>query len=121
MKFWERWLIQSVIAFALRQLAKFKDSIDWAKVKEDVEVRVRKLIPGTWFDDEGVAIANAILDRAQVVISSADDIKEILDHVAASEWEKAWDDLRDLLLEGWAPEDPTGKKVAAVVKDLNVA
>lgn len=105
----ERWAIGIVISFILRQLAKFQKTLDWAKVKADAEVRVRALVPGTWFDDEAVALVNMVIDRAAEVLSQGDAIEQLLKLLAEQKWTEALSMLKDLLLGGWVP-------VGAVVK-----
>lgn len=108
----EKWLVGVVIAFVLRQLAKFKDTVDWVKVKADLDLRVRALVPGTWFDDEAAAIVGLVMDRVIAVLSQGDQVKVILELLAAEQWAAALVALKDLLLGGWVPEGAAMKKGA---------
>lgn len=110
----ERWAIGLVIAFVVRQLEKFGTTIDWAKVKKDAEVRLRALVPGTWFDDEVVAIANTVIDRAAEVLAQGAAIEDLLKLVAAGDWAGAVAALRKLILGGWVNASP---KVLAALQD----
>jgi hypothetical protein len=106
----ERWAIGIVIAFILRQLAKFQKTIEWDKVKSDLAVRVRALVPGTWFDDEAVALCNLVIDRAAEVLAQGDAVEKLLKMLADQKWVEALEALKDLLLGGWVPEGATVKK-----------
>lgn len=113
----EKWLIGIVISFILRQLDKFKTTIDWTKVKVDAEARVRALVPGTWFDQEAVDVCNIVLAAAEKALSSTTDLQAILQCLATSNWNGAYDLLKDLLLKIWAgvPLSPTELKAKSMV------
>ena len=99
----ERWALNLVIAFIMRQLAKFGQTIDWAKVKADLDERVRALVPGTWFDDEVVALVNMVLDRCAEVLAHGAAIEALLKLLADQKWDEALQALKALLLGGWVP------------------
>jgi len=111
----ERWLVSIVINFVLRQLSKFKKDIDWGKVRADLDTRVRALVPGTWFDQEAVAICNAALDGVLSVLSSTEDLERVLQRLAAGDWAGAYEALKALLLSVWNPTGASGKKVQALL------
>lgn len=111
----ERWLINLVISFVLRQLAKFKNEIDWAKVRVDMSARIAAVIPGTWFDDEAVYVANALLDGVLLVLGQTADLERVLALLAASDWNGAFEALKDLLLKVWNPTAASGKKAQALL------
>lgn len=108
----ERWAIGLVIAFVMRQLAKFQESIDWAKVKADLKPRIEALVPGTWFDDEVVALANMVIDRIAEVLAQGEVIEELLKLLADQKWDEALSLLKALVLGGWVPANATLKKTA---------
>ena len=112
----ERWAISIVISFILRQLAKFQKTIDWAKVKADLKPRIEQLVPGTWFDDEVVAICNLVLDRAAEVLAQGDAIEIILKLLADAKWQEAAAALKDLLLGGFVPHPKNTVKAGAKVQ-----
>jgi len=56
------FLIRLAITFVVRQLAKFGRDTDWDKVKVDLDQRVRKLVPGNFFDDAAVEIVFTAVD-----------------------------------------------------------
>lgn len=99
-----------VSSFVLRQIEKFNHSIDWPKLKADVEERVRKGVPGTWFDDEAVAAVDAILDTLQGALANAAAFQHILDLLQAGKYEDALKALRTLILGAWSAT-PAGATV----------
>lgn len=111
----ERWLINIVISFVLRQLARFKGDIDWAKVRADMNARVAALVPGSWFDDEACYLANALLDGVLVVLGSSAELEKLLQLLAASNWSGAFDALKDLLTRVWIPTGGSAKKAHALL------
>ena len=111
----ERWLINIVISFVLRQLARFKGDIDWAKVRADMNVRVAALVPGTWFDNEACYVANALLDGVLVVLGSSAALERLLQLLATSDWNGAFEALKDLLSRVWIPTGASAKKAHALL------
>lgn len=99
----DKILIGMVINFVLRQLDKFTHAIDWAKVKADLEPRIRDLVPGRFFDDEAVAACNRVIDLVAAALASQADIDAILHLLAAQDWAGAFAKLRDLVLHVWSP------------------
>lgn len=90
-----------VSAFVLRQIEKFNHSIDWPKLKADVEERVRKVVPGTWFDDEAIAAVSVILETIENALKNAEAFQKILDLLQGQKYEAALMALRDLVLGAW--------------------
>ena len=84
---------QYVILFVVRQVSKYLESTDFDLIRKDLEIRLRDLIPGTFFDDFGIELMNAMIDF----------IKEIFDGENESIWEHIKSgDLKiafDLILE----------------------
>lgn len=115
----QKWAFDLVIGFVLRQLAKWADSIDWGTVKFDLGERVAALVPGAWFDEEAIAVANTIVDAAAAVLQSTDDIKRILELCAAEQWLDAAAELKDLILGSWNPTTEHEIKVLAFLKKGN--
>ena len=118
----ERWLVGMVISFVLRQVAKFKSQINWTQVKADLEVRVRALVPGDFFDGEAVALCNVVIDGVVSVLSAQADLEAILTKLAASDWQGALDSVVALLKKLWASPTVHQKKVlAALGEDMSAA
>lgn len=112
----ERWLISIVISFVLRQLAKFKQDVDWGKVRADMDARIRALVPGSWFDNEAVALCNSVLDGVIFVLGSSESIETILRLLAESKWEDAAAALKDLLMSVWIPRGASAVKAVSLLK-----
>lgn len=118
----QRIVLSFLISFVLKQLEKFKEAIDWSKVKADVDVRVRALIPGTWFDDDAVKLVNTVLDALAKVLSSSDKMKALLELLAAQKYAEAAQALKDLLLGVWTLSAVAEEKSArAVLIDFQAA
>ncbi len=113
----QRWMIQMVIGFAMRQLAKWQSRIDWAKVKADLAERVAALVPGEWLDAEAVSVCNAVIDAVAAALSSTEDLEKLVKLVVEQKFEEAWKVLRDLILSVWSPSSAAEKKVFECVKD----
>lgn len=97
------WLINLVIGFAIRQLAKFGADIKWDLVKADWGARLAALIPGDWFDEEAVFILEKALDVMSVVLSSAEVIEQIVDLVKAKDLAGAIALVKKLIMEVVSP------------------
>ncbi len=95
---WDRMVIGWIIAFVLRQLEKFKETVDWTMVKVDLAVRVRALLPGTWLDDSAVTITDGLVDRFAVILGESAVISNILQLIAAQRWAEAGSALLSLLM-----------------------
>ena len=95
----EKWVIAYVIGFVLRQLDKFQHEIDWSKVKADVDVRIRALVPGKMFGEEAVKLVNTILDETAFLMSEGPQLKAILDLLAAEKWSEAGQALLAMLMD----------------------
>jgi len=102
-----RWftnlIVGFVLSFIMRQLEKWRNNIDWALVRVDVEARVRALVPGTWMDDQAVAFVMSIIDAAESALSATADIERILKLAADQKWQEALVALRDLIIGHWSP------------------
>lgn len=83
------WIISIVIKFVLGRLSVFTHAIDWVKTQHDLDEAIRKLIPGTWFDDAAVAIVDAALAAIKTVLGSADQLKPVLELLAAHKYMEA--------------------------------
>lgn len=106
------FLISLVIGFVLRQVAKFKDQTDWVKVKADMDVRVRLLMPGTWFDDDAQGLADFVLAGCIQVLGDSKTLEMLLKLLATENYNGAYATLKDLLLKVWDPEHVASKALA---------
>lgn len=110
----EKWIVSIVISFVLRQVAKFKESTDWVKVRADLETRVKDLVPGSWFDSEAVLIVDLILCKIEEALGAADVLQDLLEKVAAQDWAGAALLLKEILLKV-LPTDCTAYKAVAAL------
>lgn len=113
---WDKIVLNVVIGFVLRQLAKFGRQLDWAKVKADAEVRVRALVPGTWFDDEAVAVVGAVIDACKVALAAESDWDALLHALAAQDWNGALAALKGLLARVWHPQAKANARLFAALE-----
>lgn len=110
----QRMVIGFVISFILKQLQKFEKSVKWDLVKTDLAIRVRALVPGAWFDDEAVAVCNVIVDAAERILEQGDNMKNLLDLLAAQRYQAAVEQLKAILLGALR-----GVKGSALVADVH--
>lgn len=99
----QSWAIGIVIKFVLQKLATFTTSLDWEKVKSDLDEHIRRLVPGSFFDNAAVSIVNTALDTIKTILSDGVKIKPILQFLAEEKFADAEHLLLDLLrshLEG---------------------
>ncbi len=118
---WDRIVLNMVVSFVLRQLAKFGKDIDWAKVKSDLGERVRQLVPGTWFDEEAVALVNAALDAVKIALGAQDDWDTLLRALAAQDWNGALAALKDMLSKVWHPTAKANARLVAALESDKAA
>lgn len=112
-----KWIIGFVISFVLRQLEKWRDTVDWAKVKADLKPRIEQLVPGTWLDDSAVDLVFTLIDVVADVLKATGEIEAILNLVAEQKYQEAWEKLRDLILGNLQPSTPNEHLVKQMVED----
>lgn len=94
----QQWLIQAAIAFALRQLAKWQGAIDWAKVKADLAVRVRDLVPGELFDEMAVKLVDSVVNLLAAVLSDQASLAKVVQLLVAGKIQEAISVIKDLII-----------------------
>ena len=109
-------IIRFAIGFLMRQLERWREAIDWAIIRTDLEARIRDLVPG-WIADEAVRWAMVFVDVAEAVLQAQADIQEILNLLAQSKFDEAWSKLRDLILDNFNPTTPDQALVVELVRD----
>lgn len=117
----QQFLLNLVIMFVLRQLAKFGTQTDWAKVKADLGERVRQLVPGEWLDDDAVLFVNQAIDAFAFVCADTADLKAIIDCLARQDYAGAYEALKVLIGRLYQPTDAIGKAVAKGLAKAKVA
>jgi hypothetical protein len=58
----DAFLLQIVRWFIERQVMKWGKALDWTKVKSDLEIRVKALVPGDQFDSIAAYLAGMFVD-----------------------------------------------------------
>lgn len=111
----QQYALHLVILFVIRQIAKFGAQVKWPKIKEDWDVRVRALVPGLWFDDDAVALANILIDACGRAVADTVDLQKILDLCAAKKWDEAASALKAMVLTIWSPVTADGQKLYALL------
>jgi hypothetical protein len=91
------FLIRLAITFVVRQLAKFGRDTDWDKVKVDLDQRVRKLVPGNFFDDAAVEIVFTAVDAIAEILTEEESWVKLLTLLAAGKTQEAIDLLIKLV------------------------
>ena len=91
------FLIRLAITFVVRQLAKFGRDTDWDKVKVDLDQRVRKLVPGNFFDDAAVEIVFTAVDAIAEILTEEESWVKLLTLLAAGKTQEAVDLLIKLV------------------------
>ncbi len=61
----EKIVVGMIFSFVLRQLDKFKSSLDWVKLKADMDERIKKAIPIAWLTPAIQSLADIVLDDIQ--------------------------------------------------------
>lgn len=106
----DKWIMNLVIAFVLRQLSKVRTSVDWAALKIEADAAVRAVVPGEWFDDEVVAVVNEVIDAFAAALADAKDIEDLITDVVAQDWPSAVAALKAILLAVWQPTSAVAKR-----------
>lgn len=111
----QKVVLDLVLGFILRQLAHFRDQIDWGKVDEDLQERARAILPGKWFDDTGAAFAHAVVVAVQTVLGQHAILQRVVEAVGQGRFEEALALVKELLATVWVPNVVRSAKDAGVV------
>lgn len=115
----QQWLIQAAIAFALRQLAKWQGAIDWDKVKADLAVRLRDLVPGKMFDEMAIKLLNSVVDLLASVLSDQAEISKVVQLLVAGKVAEAMEVIKQLIISKFkAPGALSDQMVEDVLASL---
>ncbi len=93
----QEMLVFFAVRFAVRRMAKFGKDTKWELVKDDWEPWIEEHVPGKFFDDEAVELADAVLDGIASICQSSGKVSLVLEAAAAKDWGKAEDLLLELL------------------------
>jgi hypothetical protein len=113
------WITGLVISFVMRQIAKWQTGLDWAKVRADLEERVRALVPGEMFDQAAVDLVMGILDAVQSVLAASKDLERIVRLAVDGKYQEAWVILRQLILDQMKPVTAIEVAVYKCVEDCD--
>lgn len=117
----QQWIIKAAVGFVIRQVTKYGKTIKWELVKKDFAVRVADMVPGTWLDDEAIALSNAIIDSCAAVLRDVGRIERLVTLLAQEKTGEALTVLKDLLLGAFVPKTVEQKKfVAALAEKPNM-
>lgn len=94
----QRLLIKAMISFVIGQIEKFREQLDWDKVRKNMDAYVRNLVPGTWFDEQAVKIVDSVFLAIKNVVSQGDYIKHILQLLAEKKYAEAIELVKQLVL-----------------------
>lgn len=85
----QKMLLPLIIGFVIRQLNKFGATTNWDLVRKDAAKRVEDLLPGVWFDELGVAVANAAIKIVEDFIKSDTD-EQVIKLLAEGKYVEAY-------------------------------
>lgn len=97
----QKIILKIVLSFVMRQLEKFREAIDWDKIEKDLDERVKKIIPGTWFDEEAVHCVKIAFDAIKFTLGQGDNLKQIIQLLVAKKNDEALALLKKLILGAW--------------------
>lgn len=114
----QKIIINLVIAFILRQIKKFGETVNWDLVKADLDKRIADILPGTWIDAEAVTVANYVFDACKAALGATDNLKSIMVHLANEDWPGAIAAVKDLLLLVWQGQPTKTTKQDQTIADV---
>lgn len=100
----KNWLIGLILGFVLRQIDKFRNEMNWAKLKAEAASYVADLVPGTWLDAEAIKLTHALIDAGERALGDKENLEDIFQALSAKDWPVAIMELKDLILKGWQPD-----------------
>jgi hypothetical protein len=98
----QRLITGWILSFVLKQIEKAEGKIDWTALRVSIDDGVRKLLPGTWFDDEGVALANKVVSALETILENNENEAKLLKLIAGKDFLGAAALLKDMLLGAFA-------------------
>lgn len=95
------WIVSAVIAFLLRQVAKFGTSTDWAKVKADAHARLAPVTPD-WAEPAAFELVDKAVDVCAYVLKDVADLQRLADKCVSGDFMGALAVLEELLTKAVA-------------------
>lgn len=91
-------IVSAVVSFILRQLEQFGMNFDWRLFEQDLERRIRGLLPGSWFDDAAVELMHKCLEVVKSGLGDKDTMQRVLSALAHKDMLAAGEAIRELLM-----------------------
>jgi hypothetical protein len=114
-----RFLIGLVVRFLSGQFGQWRDSLDWTKIRGDVEDLIRDFIRNDFLANEAVRWSMALIDVAESILQAQKEIEEIIGLIADSKFDEAWTKLRELILSRFTPTKPEHEQIVKLCKDCD--
>lgn len=91
------FVMSILISFAMKQLQKFESEINWAQVQEDIEDRIKPIIPAPLYAgvDQVIILFISALKSA---LSDQTDLKQLITLIAAGNWSAAVTMIQKIVL-----------------------
>lgn len=116
----QQWVISAVIAFILRQIAKFATTTDWVKVKGDLALRLQQLVP-LWLAPGLQDVANMLVDAVAKLLANTKDLQAVADKLVAGDIPGAFQLLLELAKNIFGPPSTHSPGEAKLVAALHMA
>jgi len=97
----KEWLIGLILGFVLRQIDKFRNELNWAKLKAEAASYVADLVPGTWFDAETIKLVHVLIDAGERAMGDKENLEDLFQALSAKDWPEALMELKELVLKAW--------------------
>lgn len=78
-------ILKGMLWFVVRQLGKYLESADFEKIRADLEIRLRDLIPGTMFDDAVISLMDIVIATIKKLMEAPMEAKNILEHLKSGD------------------------------------
>lgn len=107
-------IVSVVVSFILRQMEQFGANFNWQMFEQDMEARIRLLVPGAWFDDAAVDLMHKCLEVVRNGLRDQGSMQAVLSALAHKDMAAAGEAIRALLMSALS----SGAFAAAEEKDL---
>lgn len=92
-------VLNFVVAQIIKAIVKFDKQFDWDKLKNNLESKIRDIVPGYLFDDAVAALVGKIIASCDLILDFTDIIKNVIESVANQDFEGARIKLKQLISE----------------------
>jgi len=108
----DRWIVNLVLMFVLKEIDTFRDENEWAKLREDADALIRRLMPGTFFDPAAAAVVVSLIHGIEKVLAAPSELEDIARLLSAGDYQTAIESLKRLLISRWWPTGVADKRAA---------